>query len=273
MLTMDTGLPGHDGWAFRADLMLVDFKVGTIDYGGDYQRDWIRVQVPGSGCEWVQRWDLVEALGNALSAEVRRLDIAYTTFEREVTYQGVLLAHSVGDFKSSAGGHSPGMRTIENSDPKAGNTAYIGARTGDKMLRCYEKGKESLKALGASQRAAITTYMGYPIDDVFRVELELKAKETYIPWSAISRRDDVFSGAYPFCARLMVNAVPWKMQRLPDFKPKAAMTQAIENCRNSYGPIIKAGLLYFGGDHMRLLDAIMATEPSRTLLEAGVLTV
>lgn len=273
MLTMDAGSPGHDGWAFRADLMIVDFKVGTIDYGGEHQRDWLRVQIPGNGCEWVQCWDVVESFGDALGAEVRRLDIALTTFEREVMYADILAAHAAGEFKGKRGGSSPNLRTIENSDQTAGNTAYIGLRTADKMLRCYEKGKESLKALAGSQRAAIATYMGYPIDDVFRVELELKAKEIYIPFSAIGRRDEVFAGAYPFTAKLLEGVPEWRMQKLPDFKAKAAMTKALENCRHSYGPIIKAGLDYFGGDHMKLLNAIMASEPSRALVEAGVFTV
>lgn len=273
LLTMFTGLPGHDGWAYRADLMLVDLKIGTIDYGGTHQREWLRVQMPGSGCEWVQDWAAIESLGETLEAEIRRLDIALTTFMREVTFSDVINAHAAGGFKGRHGGVSPNLRTIQHSDPSIGNTAYIGLRSSDKMLRCYEKGKESLKALGASQRAAITTYEGFPIDDVFRVELELKARETFIPFTAIGRRDDVFAGAYPFTSNLLVGVPEWRMQKLPDFKAKAAISKALENCRNSYGAIIRAGLDYCGGDHMKLLEIIMADEPSNALIEAGVMCV
>lgn len=273
MLTLEMGGRGRDGWANSASLMMVDFKIGTIDYGGETQRDWMRVQMPGSGCEWVQDWAMVPRVGESLEGEIRRLDIALTTFEREVSYSDVLAAHAGGEFKGRNGGINPNLKKIENSDTNAGNTAYIGLRTSDKMLRCYEKGKESLKALAGSQRASITHYEGYPIDDVFRVELELKAKEIYIPWTAIDRRDDVFAGAYPFTARLLDSASEWRMQKLPDFKAKAAMTKALENCRHSYGGIIRAGLLYCGGDRQKLLDLIMGSEPSRSLVDAGVLCV
>jgi DNA relaxase NicK len=273
LLTLETGCKGRDGWQYSADLMIVDIRVGVIDYGGQSQRDWMRVQMPGSGCEWVQDWEKFEAVGQALGGEIRRLDIALTTFEREVTYQDVLLAHAMGEFKGVNGGVSPNLRTIENSDSMVGNTAYIGLRTSDKMLRCYEKGKESLKDLAGSQRAAITTYEGYPIDDVFRVELELKAKELFIPWTAIGRRDHVLAGAYPFTARLLEGCPEWRMQKLPDFKAQAAITKSLENCRHSYGAIIRAGLEYCGGDKQKLLDLIMASEPSARLVEAGIFTV
>ena len=273
LVTMNTGLRGRDGWEKSAELMIVDFRVATIDYGGINQRDWLRVQIPGSGCEWVQRWDIVESLGAFLDAEIRRLDIALTTFLREVMYSDVLAAHAAGEFMGRNGGVNPNLKKIENSDKMVGNTAYIGLRTSDKMLRCYEKGKESLKALAGSQRAAITTYEGFPIEDVFRVELELKAKDIYVPFTAIGRRDEVFAGAYPFTAKLLEGVPEWRMQKLPDFKAKAAITQALENCRHSYGPTIRAGLEYCGGDYQKLLSIIMASEPSASLVEAGVLCV
>lgn len=273
MLTLETGGKGVEGWTYSADLMISDIKVGTINYGGETQRGWVRCQLPGAGCDWVQRWDLMEDLGGTLAAEIRRLDIAYTTYEREVMYQDVLLAHAMGEFKGLGGGRNPSMKTIESSDPMAGNTAYIGLRSSDKMLRCYEKGKESLKALAASQRAAITTYQGHHIEDVFRVELELKAKETFIPWPALQKRDQVFAGAYPFTAKLMANSVPWKMQKLPDFKPRATMTKALESCRHSYGGILRGAFQFFGGDHVRVLEMLMAEKPSDKLVEAGVFTI
>lgn len=273
LLNLETGGKGRDGYTNTAELKIVDIKVGTIDYGGESQRGWARVQIPGSGCEWVQDWQLVEDLGNILEAEIRRLDIALTTFQGEITYSDVVLAHENGEFKGRKGGVNPNLKKIENSDPMTGNTAYIGLRTSDKFLRCYEKGKESLKALAGSQRAAITQYQGFPIEDVFRVELELKASEIYIPFSAIGRRDHVFAGAYPFTARLLPMAPQWTMQKLPDFKAKAAITKALENCRHSYGGILRAGLQYCGGDVQKLMALIIAEEPSRKLVEAGVLTV
>lgn len=273
MLTLETGGKGVDGWMYSADMMLADIKIGTMDYGGENQRGWTRCTMPGHGCEWVQEWEKVGQVGEDLESEIRRLDIALTTYRREVTYGDVLLAHASGEFKQKGGGPNPKMKTIESTDPMAGNTAYIGLRTADKMLRCYEKGKESLKALGASQRALVTHYQGFAIEDVFRVELELKAKETFIPWTVIDRRDDVFAGAYPFCARLMVDAIEWRMQKLPDFKPRASLAKSIENCRNSYGGHIRAAFMFFGGDHQKVLEMLMSEDPARSMVEAGLLTI
>jgi DNA relaxase NicK len=274
LLTLGDQRPGRDGWLHSHDIMLVDIRLGSVDNGGHHQREWVRVQLTGTGCEWVQDWSQVESMAEKLKeAEIRRLDIALTTFNREMTYAGVLLAHSEGEFKNRSCGANPNLRCIENSDPHVGNTAYIGSRTADKFLRCYEKGKEALKHLPDAQRRLITDYEGHHVDDVFRVELELKAKEQYLPWTTIGQRDSVFAGAYPFCAALLPGCPEWKLQKLPDFKPKAAITVAIENCRTSYGPTLRLALEYFGGDRDRLLSLILAEKPSDKLLEAGVMTV
>lgn len=274
MLSLQTGLKGRDGWVDRADLVIADIRLGSIESGGDSQRDWLRVMLTGEGCGWVQCWDKVELIKAYLEEpEIRRLDIQLTTYERQVTYQSVLDAYERGEFKGVRGGVSPNLQKWENGDPRKGNTAYIGERTSDKFLRCYEKGKESLKHLGASQRAVVTTYEGYPIEDVFRVELELKAKAQYIPWEAISHRDEVFAASYPFCASLLPKMPEFRLQTLPDFKPKAAITAALENCRHSYGQTLRTALDYFGGDRDRLLDSILANQPSDRLIEAGVMTV
>lgn len=273
LLSLDSPVKGRDGWEYAHTIRIADLRIGSIDNGGFHQRDWVRCQLPASGCEWVQDWYQAEIMAAHLQEpEIRRLDIALTTFGGEMSYQAVIKAHAEGYFKGRFGGVNPNLRCIENSDPMHGNTAYIGTRTSDKFLRCYEKGKEALKALPDNQRRLISTYEGFPIDDVFRVELELKAKETFIPWTAIRRRDEVFSGAYPFCAELLPDCPEWKMQKLPDFKPRAALTAALENCRNSYGPTLRLALDFFGGDRDKLLQAILSEKPSDKLIELGVMT-
>jgi hypothetical protein len=115
------------------------------------------------------------------------------------------------------------------------------------------------------------------VQDLYRVELELKdADEKYIPWTAIGRRDDVFAGAYPFCADLLPGVPHWVMQSLPSFKPRAALQKALSNAMRSYGGTLKAAHIAFGGDDAAALEVmrlVMAAEPSRRLLESGVFTV
>jgi hypothetical protein len=66
------------------------------------------------------------------------------------------------------------------------------------------------------------------------------------------------------------------MQELPSFKPRAALLEALGNAFRSYGGTWKAAHLAYGGDDaalLRLAREMLAVEPSRHLVESGVLTV
>ena len=99
---------GKDGWDHRREIILAgDVVLGAVDYGGESQRGWLRWDMPGKGCEWVQDWGLVEGLYGVLErAELRRVDLALTTADPElVSHEKVLAAHAAGQF--SSGGRSP----------------------------------------------------------------------------------------------------------------------------------------------------------------------
>jgi Replication initiation factor len=284
LLELKTGLKGKDGWTHGCEIALPDNILGRIDYGGDSQKEWARVNITGEGCGWVQDWGAVENLDQVLvQAEIKRLDIALTTFKNQVNDALVAAAHEAGKF--TCGGRPPVMRSIINSDPTAGRTRYIGKRENHKFLRCYEKGWEMLKDLPENAQF-IKKMPGLTLEfdhfgmaapqDVYRVELELKDVDKFIPFTVIGRRDDVFAGAYPFCAELLPGAEHWVMQELPSFKPRAALLKSLENAFLSYGGIIKAAHLAYGGDDAALLAVarmVMAAEPSRRLVDSGVLSV
>lgn len=284
LLELKTGIKGKDGWTYAAELALPDHSLGRIDYGGDSQKEWVRVNITGEGCEWFQDWEAAENLDQVLvQAEIKRLDIALTTFKNEVNDALVAAAYEAGKF--TCGGRPPSMRSIINSDPTAGRTRYIGKRENHKFLRCYEKGWELLKDLPENAEfikrvpgilAEFDHFGMAEPKNVYRVELELKDVDKHIPFTAIGRRDEVFAGAYPFCAELLPGAAHWVMQELPSFKPRAALLKSLENAFLSYGGIIKAAHLAYGGDDAALLAVarmVMAPEPSRRLVDSGVLTV
>lgn len=284
MLELKTGLKGKDGWVHGAEIAIPDNILGRIDYGGDSQKEWVRVNITGEGCGWVQDWAAAENLDCVLaSAEIKRLDIALTTFKGEISDSLVAAAHEAGKF--TCGGRPPAMRSIINSDPTAGRTRYIGKRENHKFLRCYEKGWELLKDLPENDEfikknpTLRMEFDGFGLaspKDVYRVELELKDIDKYIPFTAIGRRDDVFAGAYPFCAELLPAAAHWVMHELPSFKPRAALHKALENLYLSYGGTIKAAHMAYGGDDAALLAVarlVMANQPSRRLVDTGVLSV
>ncbi len=267
------GLKGRDGWERGGDIMLAgDLRLGCMDYAGEHQRGWVRIQLTGEGCGWVQDWAKAEKLPEVLGeSDIKRLDIALTTFKGEITDRTVTQAHKRGAF--SSGGRPPAMKSISSSDPRAGKTRYIGTRAGaDKFLRCYEKGFEMISKVPETWRKNVTEVDGNKVEDIYRVELELKAVNNYIPWTALeTKRDDAFAGAYPWLAELLPLAQPWKMQALPDFKAKTALPTQLEHCRIAYGGALRMALDIYGAD--QLLAMIVGDKPSKVLIAAGVLTV
>ena len=282
LVELGAQIKGREGWEFRRNVVLAgDINLGIVDYGGDSQRGWVRFDFSGSGCGWFQEWRHVEALPALLDKPtVRRLDIALTTYEGEVDHERVIAAHDAKLF--GTGGRHPFRRVITSDDQWAGRTVYVGRREGAKFLRCYEKGLEMISkgvAAGVPKSASLRAQFDHhgwadPFK-VYRGEVELKpVDDQIVPWSAVySERDSVFAGAYPWLATLLPSAKPVHCERLPDVAPKVALASALENCRRSYGAIIRAALLAYGGDEARVLRAIASEEPARALIEAGILTV
>jgi DNA relaxase NicK len=279
MLFLGDQTKGVDGWQSRKPLMLADLRVGAVDFGGDSQRGWVRWDLPASGCEWVQDWAYMERLPDVLEKPtIKRLDVALTTVDGSVNHDMVIAAHEARQF--CTGGRHPHYRVVGGSDPRAGRTIYVGRRDGCKFLRCYEKGFELIKDVPDTLRKHVHSIQmdGHGWSDVtkvYRVEVEFKSGDGYVvPWSSVcSGRDSAFAGAYPFLASLLPGQLPVKMTRLPDLKPRLALASALENCRKSYGGILRAAFEAYGGDMARVWAAVCAEEPSASLVEAGVLTV
>jgi len=274
LVTLNTGLQGKDGWLRAAEIKMVDITLGRIDYDGESQRGWVRVNLTGIGCDWVQDWKAAEGLLDTLkTAEIKWLDVALTTFNGEITHEMVIAAHAQNKF--SSGGRQPHYRVLGGSDPRAGQTIYVGKREGsNKMLRCYEKGFEMLSKVPETFRAGCTHIDGgMDVEKTYRVEVEFKANDKVIPWTAITGRDAAFAGAYPFCAELLPGVQVKKFQGTPDFGPLAALETSLDHCRRAYGGILRAALLAHGGDAEKVFKCILSTEPSRALIDAGVLTV
>lgn len=272
LVTFRTGLKGKDGWLRAGEILMAgDISLGRIDYDGDSQRGWVRVNLTGEGCAWVQDWELVENLPSVLvEAWVKRLDIALTTYAGEVTDEMVCDAYAQGLF--CAGGRPPEMRSITSSNPRSGMTRYIGKREYGKFLRCYQKGFEMIKDM-PHFRDQVTHLLGSRIEDIYRVELELKDVDRDVPWSAIGRRDEVFAGAYPFCANLLPGVPHFRLKSLPDLKPQFTLDAALNHCRVAYGGILRAALMAHDGNIQEVMSRVLAESPSQALIDAGVLTV
>jgi DNA relaxase NicK len=260
------------GFQQACAIKIADMPIGRMDFGGESQREWVRVDITGKGCEWVQDWSMVQKVEEIPDAQIRRLDIALTTWEGQVTHDTVVEAHTLGRFTVR---RPPAMQQIISSDPRAGRTCYIGKREqSDKFMRCYEKGLELASKAEARGLPGICTHIdGHKVEDIYRCEVELKATGVDIPWEVIERRDQYFAGAYPFCADILPGIQADILERRPQREPESDLAIALENCRIQFGPTLYTALMAYQGDMTTVWDKVVGKQHNKTLLEAGVLLV
>ena len=263
---------GVMGFQQGAQIAVDDMLVGRMDFGGDSQKGWVRVDIPGKGCEWMN-FDDLSHLEQLPSSQIRRLDVALTTWDGEVGHDQVVQAHKEGRFITS--GRPPALTQITSSDKRAGRTCYIGQREkSDKFARCYEKGYELLAKLGRLPAPGeVVRINGHLVEDIYRCEIEFKAASKDIPWEVIERRDQYFAGAYPFCGDVLPGVDADILMRRPERAIQADLATALENCRIQFGPTLYTALLAYQGDMTAVWDKVVGTAHCQSLIEAGVLLV
>lgn len=259
------------GFQRALQIQIGDMPVGRMDFGGDSQRGWVRIDIPGKGCEWVKDWQAVEAVSQLPSSQIRRLDIALTTWDGEITHETVVKAHGEGRFVTR--GRPPVLQQITSSDPRAGRTCYVGKREkSDKFFRAYEKGFEMVSKI-PHFADSIQVIDGKRIENIYRCELEFKAQSMDIPWEAIERRDHYFAGGYPFCADVLPGVAADTLMRRPERAPQIDLAAALANLRLQWGPTLYTALHAYRGDMTAVWDQVVADHHSQPLIEAGVLLV
>lgn len=167
---------GWNGYTQRAQLG--DF--GLIAWGGKAQRGTVHVEINGTGCGRVPDWSAVHDWGKENFAWITRVDLAHDDLEGvQCNIDQVLAWHEQSGF--NCGGRNAKVKLAGDwHDLTDGRTIYIGTR-GNKLLRCYEKGKQ----------------LGDPESRWFRVELELRNKNRLLPWDMLTRPGQYLAGAYP----------------------------------------------------------------------------
>jgi phage replication initiation protein len=261
---------GWMGYEQAADLCLADMHVGLVAFGGESQKGWISVNLSGRGCEWIKDWEEANYSLSALPAyENRRVDIALDTFKREVTHDTVVEAYRSGLFTTGGAGRPPKMNQILPEDPQDGRTIYIGQRDQGKFLRAYEKGYEMVKDVrkGGLEFSFVN---GIPIGDIFRLELELKPKNCPLPADLIGRRDEYFSGAYPYLQKV-VEVEPEIFRQSREKGPQRDMEAALAQIRHQYGTTLFTALMAHSGDVGVVWEKIVGKKHNEALLAKGVL--
>lgn len=172
---------GWNGYDHRAEMG----KHGLIAWGGKAQRGTVHVEVNGTGCTQILDWERIAAWGRQYRAAITRIDLAHDDLEGRVCdIARTLEWHESGGF--NCGGRNAKVKLAGDwHDLTDGRTIYIGTR-GNKMLRCYEKGKQ----------------LDDPNSPWFRIELELRNKNRLLPWDMLTRPGQYLAGAYPCLAFL-----------------------------------------------------------------------
>jgi DNA relaxase NicK len=263
---------GSMGFQQASQIVIDGMPIARLDFGGESQRGWVRTELTGKACEWVQDWQAVGEVERLDQAQIRRLDIALTTWDGEVTHEQVVDAHTAGRFKT--GGRPPDLAQHISSNERAGRTCYVGNRKSEKFWRSYEKGFEMLGKLGRAYDRVVSID-DHKVEDIYRCELELKAGDSSIGWDVIERRDQYFAGAYPFCSDVVPGVTADVLMRRRERHPQMTLAGALATVKLQAGPTLRTALEAYGGDYFRLMKEILA-EPghhNEALIEAGVLLV
>jgi DNA relaxase NicK len=188
---------GHLGYLHSANLLAGANRVGLICWGGKHQRGWVYLSLNAAGCALVSSWKEASARLRRLRAwRFNRVDIAFDTFDGEVSHQSVMDAYDAGAFRGKG---RPPTRDV---------------RTADKFFRGYEKGLEKASRAGSSE----------PLSDAdrdwYRLEVEFKSKRAQLPSDMLIARDMHFAAAYPFLAATLEKVTA---TRVSSFEPASLL--------------------------------------------------
>lgn len=260
---------GKQGFERSDTLFLDQMVIGDMSFGGEAMRGWVWIELTGKGCQWISDWDQCEDDITQLRAfQYKRVDIALDTYNREVTHDLVVQAHTSGLF--TTGGKPPSMRQIIPADPYDGRTAYVGKRDQPKFLRAYEKGFETVKDF--PRHLNIQVLDGITIADWYRLELELKGKHQPLPDDLIENRDQYFAGAYPYL-QSVIDVEPEVLKLSRDKQPQRCLESMLETMRAQYGNTLFTALVAYHGDIGKVWEKIIGSKHNERLLEEGVLMV
>lgn len=184
---------GHLGYLHSANLSVGANRVALICWGGEHQRGWVYLSINGAGCARVMSWrEASRRLHRVCDWQFNRVDIAFDTFNGEVSHESVMGAYDSGAFKGK--GRPPTRAVWVGKPPHSGRTVSVGVRTADKFFRGYEKGLEMKFRAGNVE----------PLSDAdrnwYRLEVELKSKRARLPSDMLTAHEKHFAAAYPFLA-------------------------------------------------------------------------
>lgn len=222
---------GGSGYKHRAK-----FPGGQICWGGQNQRGTINVSISGEGCSRIQDWPAIAAWLKSQQAKLKRVDLAHDDFACETfSIETLREWYEAGEF--GAGGRKPEAQLIDDLGSGKGRTFYVGNRKNGKLLRGYEKGKQS----------------GDPESRWVRVEVEWHDKSRVLPYDMLTRPGQYLAGAYPCLQRLSIEQSKIKTV----FRgAKIAFDRAVSNLKQQGGKLVNLMLSVFDGDYVEVVEQL-----------------
>jgi phage replication initiation protein len=214
---------------------------GLIAWGGNSQRGRVYFSIQGQGCSLISDWPRLSAWLEAYRASIRRVDVAHDDFDgKAVSIEWAVEQYLNGGF--NAGGRQPKHCSIGDwlSGEKAtsGRTLNIGSRSGGKLCRVYEKGKEQ----------------GNPVSPWARVEVEWRAQDRLIPLDVLARPGHYLAGAYP-CLKFLSE----EQSRIKTIAKGGTISfeRAVGNGRQLVGKLVNLMLQVHGGDAVAVVGRLL----------------
>lgn len=228
---------------------------GLVAWGGKFQRGTVHVEVNGTGCSQVLNWAKVQAWGMKYHARITRIDLAHDDLEGEhCNINRILEWHDQQGF--NCGGRNAKIKLAGDwHDLTDGRTIYVGTR-GNKMLRCYEKGKQ----------------LDDPESPWFRVELELRNKNRLLPWDMLTRPGQYLAGSYPCLSFLSTEQIKLKTLQKATEMSLESMTL---NASRLSGKAINVLMKVHNGDAIKVVGLLRRNgipkrlQPYEDHLQAG----
>jgi phage replication initiation protein len=238
------GVEGRGIFGFEKSIKMVaavgstEFPIGSLAYGGEYQKGRWMLQLTGSGCSVVKDWAKLSRFLKALQGRITRLDLCVDYLEGEYSVDDAVAMHEAGEFASS--GRPPSSSVAGDwLDRTAGRTLYIGKAVNGKMLRVYEKGMQ----------------LGDMSSPWTRFEVQLGNRDRIIPFEAMTRRDEFLAGCYPALEKMLGVA----SESIPTAQTEGRTTlgHLMFHLKRSYGKLINTVSSALAVDAEELIEFVV----------------
>ena len=262
---------GHGLFGYRRsfDLVLDGHPIGVAAAGGVQASCY--VSITGRGCRLLDMGRVSAVLRSLPMVNLTRADIALDDFAGVTGFEHARSAYMAGNFvtrgKPPVCGEirSGGVIVGDSIDYQGGSTFTVGTRSGGKLYRGYEKGKQQ----------------GDSASLWFRHEVELRSVNREIPLHVLTDPDRYFCGFYPYLAEVyqlvaksqpVAEVIPTRQREREALKRSAvaAYSSSVENLKRVGGGVINVMRQSAGLTDSEIINLLIRDAVPRSLSRVAV---